>query len=72
MSFTHAAPIPVRRKDRHMVFMLEYAQNYNRRFSGWVIADTFATEALARDAAQHIRGVEGDDWQITPISEDEL
>lgn len=55
-----------------MVYMLEYAQNYNRRFSGWVIADTFATEALARDAAAHIRGVEGDDWQITPISEDEL
>jgi hypothetical protein len=55
-----------------MVFMLEYAQNYNRSFSGWVIADTFATEALARDAAAHLRGVEGDDWQITPISEDEL
>ena len=55
-----------------MVFMLQYAQNYNGRFSCWVFADTFATEALARDAAQHLRGVEGDDWRITPISEDEL
>lgn len=55
-----------------MVYMLEYAQNYNRRFSGWVISDTFATEALARDAAKHHRGVEGEGWQITPIREDEL
>ena len=55
-----------------MVYMLEYAQNCNGRFHGWVIADTFLTEALARDAAQYIRGAEGDDWQITPICEDEL
>ena len=55
-----------------MVYMLEYAQNYNRRFSCWVISDTFGTEALARDAAKHLRGAEGEGWQITPISEDEL
>lgn len=55
-----------------MQYMLEYAQNYNRRFSGWVVADVFATEALAREAASHIRGEEGEDWQITPVSEDEL
>lgn len=55
-----------------MVYMLEYAQNYNGRFSGWVIADSFPTEVQAREAARNLRGLEGDDWQITAVSEDEL
>jgi hypothetical protein len=48
------------------MFQLEYAQNLNGKFHGWVVGGYFPTEAAARAEAKS-RGLkrDGDDFMVS-------